>query len=272
MVLPAGTTLPPMPYLFGLGAVVAAVAVLLRKESATLSTGTVLAFAPWMVVGSGFYVLYQIGVVPAVIEPLFGSPAVYATTFVFAGVVWLLALGRDDERQVLGIVGGFVALVPFGIGLGAGAARGTLSPWWPLAGVVIAALLGTAVWYGFREVRPAEAEVLGGAGALAVLAHALDGVSTAVGVDVLGFGEQTPLSRVVLEVAGALPTAPILGVGWLFVLVKVALAVLVVWLLADMVREDPGAGNALLLLITAVGMGPGAHNVLLFAVLGSAGI
>ena len=109
-------------------------------------------------------------------------------------------------------------------------------------------------------------EAAGGVGALAVVAHALDGVSTAVGVDVLGFGERTPLSRVIIETAAALPTAEVLGAGWLFVVVKLAVACVVVVLLADLVEEDPREGSLLLGFVAAVGLGPGAHNLLLFAI------
>jgi uncharacterized membrane protein len=107
-------------------------------------------------------------------------------------------------------------------------------------------------------------------GFLAVFGHALDGVSTAVGVDLLGFGERTPLSRAIIEFAATLPTEPYLGTVWLFVLVKLAVASGVVTLFADYVREDPSEGYALLGFVAAVGLGPGVHNLLLFTVLGGA--
>ncbi|WP_020222266.1 DUF63 family protein, partial [Halarchaeum acidiphilum] len=103
-------------------------------------------------------------------------------------------------------------------------------------------------------------------GALVIFGHALDAATTAVGVDALGFGEQTPLSRVIMQFAGSLPTAPVLGVGWLFIAVKLVLAVGIVLLLADYVREAPTEGYLLLAFIAAVGLGPGAHNLLLFTV------
>ena len=99
-----------------------------------------------------------------------------------------------------------------------------------------------------------------------IVSHALDGVSTAAGVDLLGFGERTPASRAIMEVAAALPTADLLGVGWLFVLVKVVVASAVVVLFAEYVREDPTPGYSLLGLIAAVGLGPASHNLLLYAV------
>jgi uncharacterized membrane protein len=103
-------------------------------------------------------------------------------------------------------------------------------------------------------------------GVLVVFAHALDGVSTAVGADLLGFEERTPLSAAILEFAGTLPTADPLGVGWLFVLVKLALAGAIVSLFADYVREEPTQAYLLLSGVIAVGLGPGAQNVLLYVV------
>jgi uncharacterized membrane protein len=108
--------------------------------------------------------------------------------------------------------------------------------------------------------------VTGRLGILAVGAHALDGVSTAVGIDLLGFGERTPLSRLVIEFGASLPTAPAIGGAWLFVLVKLVVASVVVVALTETVREEPTTGRLLLGFVAAVGLGPGAHNVLLFTV------
>jgi uncharacterized membrane protein len=126
-------------------------------------------------------------------------------------------------------------------------------------------VVGVAAWWLLRRVAPG-VEVAGAVGALAVVGHALDGVSTAVGIDVLGFGERTPLSRVIIEAAAALPTADAIGAGWLFVVVKLVVASVVVVLLADLMREDPREGSLLLGFVAAVGLGPGAHNLLLFAI------
>lgn len=272
MVLPAGTTLPPVPYLVAVVLAIGGVGIGLRRQSVSLSTRTVVALTPWMVTGAGLYVLYQIGAVPAGVAPLFGSPTVYATTFVVAGLVWLAADRHGDPEPILAATGGLAALIPIGIAISVGLARGTLSPAWPLAGAVAGILIGAGTWKLFATWQPDPASHVGAAGFLVLVGHALDGVSTAIGVDVLGFGEQTPLSRLVLEAAGALSTAETIGVGWLFVLVKLGVAVAVVWLLADYVRDEPPEGNALMLLVTAVGLGPGTHNLLLFTVLGPAGI
>jgi uncharacterized membrane protein len=147
------------------------------------------------------------------------------------------------------------------------AAANGLAPYWSVVALVVATALAGAAWTVLRRFRP-EAAAAGDLGPLVVFAHTLDGVSTAVGVDVLGFGERTPLSRVILEFGASLPTAEFVGSGWPFVLVKVALAVVVVLALADSVREGAAEGYAVLALVVAVGLGPAVHNLVLFTVSG----
>jgi uncharacterized membrane protein len=135
-------------------------------------------------------------------------------------------------------------------------------------GTALGILVGSAVaaagtWLFLRRFAPGVATT-GRLGALAVGAHALDGVSTAVGIDLLGFSERTPLSRLVIEFGASLPTP--VGGGWLFVLVKLVVAAVVVVALTETVREAPTQGRLLLGFVAAVGLGPGAHNVLLFTV------
>ncbi|NIB99933.1 DUF63 family protein [Halobacterium sp. R2-5] len=271
MVLPSGFALPPLPYLAVVAAAVAAVGWLLVRESPPVTDRTVLAFGPWMVLGSTLYVCFQLGVFPDAVAPFFGSPIVYATTFVAAGATWLAARRTDRTLLALAAVGTALAVLPAAAAVNYGLANDTLTLAWPLAAVAAAAILGHVAWWGVERLRPDDAAIVGAAGALAVFGHVLDGTSTAVGVDVLGFGEQTPLSAAIMHAAAGLPTEPVLGVGWLFVLVKVALAAGVVVLLAEYVREEPAEGNLLLAVVTAVGLGPGAHNVLLFVAANPAG-
>lgn len=294
-ILPEGFALPPVPYLVVLALSVVAVAGALYRISPPVTERTVLGFAPWMVLGSALYVCYQIGALPSVVAPFFGSPAVYLTTFVLLGVLWTVsnrstaiksetrnattagdwatdgdptATGdRTDDPAtaaiVLGTVGSVLALGVIAVALWIGLRRGSLRVLWPTIGLCVSVALGALTW---AVVRRGEIGATGLAGALVVFTHTLDGVSTAVGVDVLGFSEQTPLARVFLEAAAALPVADLLGTGWLFVAVKIVLAVVVTWLLADSVRERPREGYLLCAFVAAVGLGPGAHNLLLFAV------
>ncbi|NEU55762.1 DUF63 family protein [Halorussus sp. MSC15.2] len=268
MVLPEGFALPPVPYLVGLLAAVALVGAALARTDPLVSERTVLALAPWVLVGSSLHALFVLEWVPEVVRPLLGTPSVYLSTFVVAGVVWLAAIRTDaDPERALGAVGTLVALAVVGYALGRGA-EGGLRLFWPLFGLLVAVLLAGALWGATRWTRPSVTAATGAVGALALFGHALDAVSTAVGVDLLGFGERTPVSRAVLELAASLPTAETIGVGWLFVLVKLVIAEIVVVLFADFVREDPQQGFLLLGAVAAVGLGPGAHNLLLFVVTG----
>lgn len=262
--LPEGFGLPPLPYLLGLLIGVAVVAGVLVRERPAVTGATVVGLAPWMVVGAALHALLQRGTAPEVVVPLLGTPAVYFGTFVLAGAVWIVAIRATPDRvpRVLG-ASGTVAALPAALAVLVGG--GGIDPAWSLASLAAAIVLTGACWAGLSRVAPDATDTMGYAGALVVFAHALDGASTAVGIDVLGASERTPLSAAILEFAGGLPTADALGVGWLFVLVKLALAVAVVHLFAGYVREDPRQAYLLLGVIAAVGLGPGAQNVLLFA-------
>lgn len=267
MVLPAGTQLPPP--LYGVTILGAAALVGAGLRRACLSAPVVAALGPWMATGAGLYVLTQVGAVPGWLAPALSSPTVYLTTFVLAGAVWLAADRTDTPVPAALLGSGTLATVAvWGIGVDHGLAAGTWRPGPSVVAAALAAALAAAVWGTLRRVRPEDAGTTAEAGALVVVGHAVDAVSTAVGVDWLGFGERTPLSALILEVGATLPTAPYIGAGWLFVVVKLGLAAGVVVLLAEYVRERPREGMALLAVVAAVGLGPGTHNLLLFAVSG----
>lgn len=268
-VLPAGFALPPWPYVVVLAVGVAIVGGTLWRLAPSVTAATVLGLVPWMAVGSALHAWFVIGAAPASLTPLFGTPAVYAFVFIVLGAVWagLSARGELDPGAVARwlAAGGSLG---FAIAAALVLSSGTpLSLFWPVVGLVVALLIGALTWALLRAFVPAAA-VTSWAGVLVVVAHALDGVSTAIGVDVLGFGERTPASRFILDLAAGLPSADLVGVGWLFVLVKLGLAGAIVAVFADLVEEDPRQGHLLLALIAAVGLGPGVHNLLLYAVAG----
>ncbi|ELZ94044.1 hypothetical protein C440_10503 [Haloferax mucosum ATCC BAA-1512] len=268
-ILPEGFALPPLPYLVVLVVGLVGVGVGLVRTRPTVSSAHVIALVPWMVTGSVLHVLYVVGLLPPAVEPLAGTPSVYLTVALVAGATWVALDAADaaSPRALAGpgVVGGGVLLVS---AIRAGVAAGTLALFWPGVGLVASVVVSLVAWPALKRFSP-ETAVAGTLGWLAIFGHTLDAVSTAVGIDVLGFGERTPLSKVILEAAAALPTADVIGVGWLFVLVKLAVAGLVVTLLADYVREEPTEGSLLLGFVAAVGLGPGVHNLLLFAISGA---
>ncbi|MFB6080532.1 MAG: DUF63 family protein [Haloferacaceae archaeon] len=264
--VPDGFALPPLPYLVGLAFGLGALGVLATRRHPTVDGRHVVALAPWMVAGAVAHVLYVLDVLPAATRPLAGTPAVYATTALVAGTLWLAAdAAGADVPLALGVAGGAASVPLLAAAAAVGGAHGTLSPLWPGVGLAVAALLTAGAWVVLVHLRPG-VTVAGWVGPLAVFAHVLDGVSTALGVDVLQYGERTPLSRVIIKAGRTLPTADVLGAGWLFIAVKLLVALVVVAALADLVDDDPAEGNLLLGLVTAVGLGPGVHNLVLFAV------
>lgn len=271
-VLPEGFALPPLPYLTALALALAAVGAGLRARRPAVTERTVLAFAPWIAVGSCLHVLHVAGGLPPVARPLGGTPAVYLTTAAVAGGTWLVADiaggASADSDRVPAVLGG-VGLAAFALAAAAtllvGAEGGTLSPFWPGVALALSVPTAAATWLALVRAVP-RAAVTGAVGVLATFGHALDAVSTAVGVDVLGFGERSPLSQHIMDAAAALPTADAVGVGWLFVLVKLAVVAGVVALFAEYVEEDPAEGYLLLGFVAAVGLGPGVHNLFLFTV------
>ncbi|AKU08626.1 DUF63 family protein [Haloferax gibbonsii] len=267
-ILPEGFALPPLPYLVALVAGLVGVGVGLSRTRPTVTPAHVAALVPWMVSGSALHVLYVIDALPPAVEPLAGTPSVYLSVAVAAGATWL-ALDAADlaSPTALAVPGLLVAAGLAGFALFIGLAAGTLSVVWPGVALVAALAVTPLTWRVVTRI-DTDAAAAGSLGLLAIFGHALDALSTAVGIDVLGFGERTPLSRIILEAAAALPTAEVIGVGWLFVLVKLVVAGFVVALLADYVREDPTEGSLLLGLVAAVGLGPGVHNLLLFAIAG----
>lgn len=278
LLLPEGFALPPVPYLLALLIGIGAVGAGLYRRQPTIDVWVVVGFAPWMAAGSALHVLYVIGALPPVLAPLAGTPSVYLTVGVLAGGFWLV--GTELDRNEIEIAGagstvpfvvaatGVAVLVPIvAIALAVGGATDPVRPFWPAVAAVLTIPVTAAGWLALVRVAPG-AEKSGAVGVLVLFGHALDGISTAIGVDVLGFGERTPLSQVILDIGAALPTAGAIGSGWLFVLVKLAVAGLVVALFDEFIEEAPGQAYLLLGLVAAVGLGPGAHNLLLFAISG----
>ena len=274
----SGFEVPSLLYLAVLLAGLVTVAALLYVTRPPVTQRTVLAFVPWIITGAVLHVFYQLGtsfeqqVYPEWVEPLFAAPAVYVTTFVGMGAVWLLATllgtargGGEDRSTRYFAAAGVGVVVPL-VGLLVWQALGPELDPQPVVPILV--LIGTGaltflVYVAIGAWRTwviAEARL---AGALVLFAHLLDGISTAVAVDVFGTTERSLLPARIMEFAGTLPTEPYLGTGWLFVVVKLVVAALIVVAFADYVREEPVRGNLLFAFVAAVGLGPAMNNLAL---------
>ena len=274
MIVPDGLVVPPIAYvgLLSFGAV--AVTALLLVLRPPVTSWTVVALTPWMAIGGILHALEVIGAFEPLYAPLFEAPAVYVTTYVLAGSIWLPATvltagGRTaGPDRILGSVGGGIAFAFTGIVFWEGYQAGILEPFWPVVGLVLSGVVTVAAVIPFALRYTDAMAITEKAGIVVVFGHVLDGVSTAIGIDALDAGERSPLPRAIMEFAGDLPTAPYIGEGWLFVVVKIVLALTIIALFAEYVRERPVRGYLALAVVAAVGLGPGAHNLLLFLVSG----
>jgi uncharacterized membrane protein len=274
----ADFVIPPVVHSAGLLVGTGLVVALLLTARPPMNQKMALAFAPWVVSGAVLHVFYQLGEIykqplfPEGIRPLFSAPAVYLTVFILMGFIWAVATmfmtdpDPDNIAQYLsGMgVGTMVPLIGLLIWRGTDPAVQPLEPVWPVAGLLVAIggtflvslLLGLWRTGMFAKVRYV--------GPVVLFAHLFDGITTAVGVDVLGAGERSVIPQLILDLAGQLPTEPFIGTGWLFVLVKLIVATAIVVLFADYVNEQPVESNLLMGLIVAVGLGPGTYNFFLF--------
>lgn len=273
-ILPSGFALPPLPYLLALVGVTLVVLAMLLALRPAVTQRTVIGFAPWMAVGGGLHAFYQLGAFDELWEPLFGAPAVYVTTFAVAALVWIalsvfgMVTGPRFVARYLGLSGMGVLTVLFVLGIWQSMGLGTTDPVWPSIAIVGAFAITVVVGLAISLWRTPVFLRTRLVGPLVVFAHALDGVSTAIGADIYGVPERSPIPEEIMEIAGQLPTADVLGVGWLFVLVKVIVASLVVVAFNRTVDEDPFWGNLLFGFITAVGLGPATNNLFIFFITG----
>lgn len=282
MVVPfADPSIPPLLHLAFLLAGTATLAALLYAVQPPLTQRTVLAMVPWVVSGTILHVFYQIGKIfgvrlyPGWAEPLFGAPAIYLTTFIAMGAIWLVAsvIGVQSAAVTRDQVAGYLAGTGIGVmlpllGLLAWQATdplvGPIRLVLPIGGMILSLVVSFVVYIllgAWRTWIIAEARQVGG---LLLFAHVFDGITTAIGVDLLGTGERSFLPRLIIEFARDLPTYETIGAGWLFVVVKTLVAVLVIVLFADYISDRPRRGNLLFAAIIVVGLGPALNNFFLF--------
>jgi len=273
LVLPTGFALPPLPYLVVLVGGVVLIAALLMALEPPVDQRTVVALAPWMALGGALHALNQppVELYDAALAPLCGTPSVYLTTFITLGAVWLLLsflgirLGHDQNiSRNLGLVGTAILTVVLVLSAITALRSGIIDPVWSPLAVLLSlfvaaiAVLAVALWRTPLVIRARYAAPV------VIFAHVFDGISTAIGTDVLGVAERSPVPRAIMEFAAGLPTASTIGAGWLFVLVKLVVAVAIVFLMDDYLQEEPVEASLILSVVAAVGLGPATNNVVLF--------
>lgn len=269
---------PGLPYIAGLALGTLLVMVFLYAVQPPVTERLILAVVPWIIAGACLHVFYQLHVVavgglfPEPVAPIFSAPAVYFTTFIVFGIIWAMAAmivaSRDHDKEIANYVGlmGIGVMLPL-VGLLIWQGMGDvfeLNPILPTLALIISLALTFVVFILigiWRTYVIAETRYVG---ALVLFAHIFDAVTTAIGVELMGAHERSSLPRIIMDFTADLPTASVLGEAWLFVLLKILLAVAIVVIFADYVREKPAEGNLFFGIIAAVGLGPGVNNFFLF--------
>jgi len=272
-----GLDIPPLLHSIVLLVGTGVLGVLLYAVRPPVSQRTVLAFVPWIITGGTLHVFYQLGeifsvqIYPPEYAPFFSAPAVYLSTFIGMGFMWTVSVmivpeDKLDLRvpQYLGATGIGVALplIALVFWQGLDPQVEPMEPIWPVFGLVLSIVVSGVVYFligAWRTHILARAKYVGG---LVIFAHVFDAITTTIGVDVLGAGEQSAVPRTILNFTGSLPLP--FGSGWLFILIKVVMASAIVIYFTDSLRERETQTNLLFAFVAALGLGPGAHNFFLF--------
>jgi uncharacterized membrane protein len=139
--------------------------------------------------------------------------------------------------------------------------------------VGIASVLAYVIYRGVDEVKP---EINAGThriGLVVLWAHAIDGVANVIAADwatALGhpftYGAKHPANRIIIQITDSILPASIssvIGTSWPFLLVKLVVALGIVWLFDERIMEDsPRYALLLLIAAVAVGLGPGTRDIL----------
>jgi len=246
---------------------------------------------PFMLLGGSLRVIedatdaaVRAGVDPSIPYPLNSllvSPIIYFTLFVLTlaslmGVRRLERSGQiDDGNRALGIIGsGFLGLtLVYLLGLSVTKEYVELYPQMVTIVVVGATVLAYLNWKGIDAIWSELTDATAYVGFFVLWGHAIDGIANVITgdwLDALGIpGEyfaKHPANRIIVDITESVQPASlsaVVGTSWPFLVVKMIVASLVLWLFTEEFVEDSRRYALLLLVaVTAVGLGPGTRDML----------
>ncbi|WP_225334472.1 DUF63 family protein [Halomicrobium urmianum] len=263
---------------------------LLEKYDLARKLSLYYALVPFMLLGGTLRVVEDAtdaavgaGVDPALPYPwnsLLVSPVIYFVLFVIT-LGALLAVRRLDSAGLVDDAHGTLTL------LGSALLAGSLLYLLVLAltreyvslypqMLVLTVGLATAIAYGaFRLIDARYEHVTAATGWVSFFVlwgHAIDGVANVLSADwlpaigiPLQYYAKHPANRMIIAATETLQPASLsaaIGTSWPFLVVKMVVATLVLWLFTDeFVEDSPRYALVLLVAVTAVGLGPGTRDM-----------
>jgi len=288
---PGYTIVSEVGYMLILVYMLVGVYLLLERLDIADDPNLYFAFVPFMLLGGALRVVEDgtdravgAGVTPLVEYPLSSviiSPVIYGTVFAVT-LVSLLACLELDRRDVVdsyyrATAGVGIALVVATMAyLAMGALTTDYSTLYPsvlVSTVLIASALSYGLYWLFENYAPEINSGTGLIGLLVIWGHAIDGVANVLLADWLDalsvpltYYPKHPANAFIISTTEALQPAGLtaaIGTSWPFLIVKLVVASLVVWLFNDeFLDESPRYALLLLIAVTAVGLGPGTRDML----------
>ncbi len=252
----------------------------------------VVALLPFMLFGGALRVVEDVtdsavraGVDPIVTYPLntlFISPVIYVTVFLVTLVAVVASVRLEaadvvpDRYRALAGIGvavlGLTLAYLFWVALATDYVE--FYPQVLLVDVVLASLLAYGLYLGADRYDPEINSGTAAAGLVVLWAHAIDGVANVVAADWLptlghpidAYSAKHVVNRAIIDVTRSVQPAELsatIGTSWPFLLVKLVVAVGIVWLFDERIfEESPRYAVLLLVAASAVGLGPGTRDIL----------
>lgn len=209
------------------------------------------------------------------------SPVIYFTVFfiTLGALLVSVALSRRDYVEsyprTLGIIGTVLFVVTFAGLVIVSVLRDSVG-FYP-SFLVVTVGLASAIAYGIYWLADRFApEINSGTGYIGLVvlwSHAIDGVANVLASDwwdvfglPFGYSPKHPANATIISITEAVFPASVtgaIGSSWPFLLIKMVVALGIVWLFTDeFMDESPRYAIVLLMAIAAVGLGPGTRDMI----------
>ena len=209
------------------------------------------------------------------------SPVIYFTVFavtlaILLVGVWLARTGRAESYERPTFAGGVLVLAAtlgYLLYLAVTTEFVAFHPIFPAVILAGATVTAGATWWLVERYEPEINAGTGLVGLVVIWGHAVDGVANVVGLDwaqelglVRDLVPKHPVNKAIVDFTAAyVPESitSVIGTAWGFLLVKLVVAVAVVWVFDEQIMEEsPRFSIMLLIAILAVGLGPGTRDML----------